>query len=60
MWGSVLPRLVHDCHTCDIVIYNKKINIYLKFIMIPGTEILKPLDYPVPTVTKMSFVVLMR
>lgn len=24
MWGSVLPHLVHDCHTCDIVIYNNK------------------------------------
>lgn len=31
MWGSMLPHLVHDAHTCDNVIYNKKININLIF-----------------------------
>ena len=45
--GCMLPRLVFDFHRCDIAINYKKRNTYLVFTLVPGTEILNPLEYPV-------------
>ena len=43
---------------CDIVIYKKYI--YLVFVHVSGTEMLKSMEFPVIRATKLSFVTLMR
>lgn len=42
---------------CDTVTYIK--NIYLVSVPFPGTEVLKPLEFPVMRVIKVSFAMLM-
>ena len=68
--SSPLHRL--NFHFCDIVIYKKNTfdhsdnqNVFLIHIrsfstLVPGSQLLKPLEFPVIRIIKVSFVMLIR